>query len=155
MRFFAFLCALMFWSSSSQAQNVIDYTFRLSQINGVKVVLTDDAKGACWTNLKEVREYVEEKLRMKGVTVLADNTPIGGFIKIYQLSIGVIALRLYQNGTGPCFGGIRVNLETASTIDGKFHNSLIADHFVVAAKDQNLNRDVILSVGEMIDELQR
>lgn len=36
----------------------------------------------------------------------------------------------------------------------KLHNSLIADHFVVAAKDQKLNRDVIQSVSEMIDELQ-
>ena len=35
----------------------------------VNVVLSDHATGACWTNLKEVREYAEEKLRGRGIKV--------------------------------------------------------------------------------------
>ena len=31
------------------------------------VNLVDQAKGGCWTNLRETREYAEEKLRMKGI----------------------------------------------------------------------------------------
>ncbi len=73
MRFFALMSILLAWFSCSQAQTIFDDTFRLRQINGVKVVLAHDAKGACWTNLKEVREYAEEKLRMKGVKILGED----------------------------------------------------------------------------------
>ena len=65
MRFFTLICALMVWATSSQAQELHDDAFRLSQIDGVRVSLLDYAKGACWTNLKEVRDYAEEKLRIK------------------------------------------------------------------------------------------
>ena len=37
------------------------------------MVIDDGAKGACWTNLKEVREYAEEKLRTLGVKVSETN----------------------------------------------------------------------------------
>ena len=33
------------------------------------VLLQDAASGGCWTNLKETREYAEEKLRMKNIQI--------------------------------------------------------------------------------------
>ena len=68
MRFFAFLFAITAWSSQAEA----DYhsAFDFSEIASVHVQLVDTATGACWTNLKEVREYAEEKFRIKGVKIV-------------------------------------------------------------------------------------
>ena len=72
----------------------------------VRVELLDRATGACWTNLKEVREYAEEKLRTFGVKV-SQTEYSNPKANIYWLNIHVYAHRLYEDGTGPCFGGFR------------------------------------------------
>lgn len=57
------LIALMMTLATQAGAEVMDKSFN---INGKKffVSLVDNANGGCWTNLKEVREYSEEKLRM-------------------------------------------------------------------------------------------
>lgn len=44
-----------------------------ASVGPIGVSLSDDATGACWTNLKEAREYAEEKLRIKGFNVITVN----------------------------------------------------------------------------------
>ena len=46
----------------------------LRSIKSVYVSLNDFATGGCWTNLREVREYAEEKLRTKGIKTTDDGT---------------------------------------------------------------------------------
>ena len=55
MRILATIILVMFSSTvwSTELQNI-----------KVKVYLQDNASGGCWTNLKETREYAEEKLRV-------------------------------------------------------------------------------------------
>ena len=89
MRFFAFLFAITAWSSQTGAE-VYDPRFKLSQINDVDIQLLNDATGACWTNLKEVREYAEEKLRMKGVKIVNQRLPYDVF-KSYRFQIHVVS----------------------------------------------------------------
>ena len=153
MRFFTLICALMVWATSSQAQELHDDAFRLSQIDGVRVSLLDYAKGACWTNLKEVRDYAEEKLRIKGVKI---NDEIGmdpG--KDYVLEISVAAGRLYQDGSGPCIGVAGSSLYTVAFIEGKRHIAEIAWNASLKAEKQNFNRHTIKITAELIGKLQR
>jgi hypothetical protein len=42
-----------------------------NSIGTINVSLNDSVDGACWTNLKEVREYAEEKLRQQGYEVVS------------------------------------------------------------------------------------
>lgn len=40
------------------------------KVRFIQVRLADDATGACWTNLQEVREYAEERLRIRNYQVV-------------------------------------------------------------------------------------
>ena len=54
----------------------------------VNVSINDNATGACWTNLKEVREYAEEKLRTLGVKVSETNYMVAE-VNIYWFIITI------------------------------------------------------------------
>ena len=69
----------------------------------INVELGDAAKGACWTNLKEVREYAEEKLRTFGLKV-SDVEYMNADKNTYWFVISVNANRLNKDGSGPCLG---------------------------------------------------
>ena len=126
----------------------------MSQINCVLVSIADGATGACWTNLKDVREYAEEKLRIKGVKIFGENRKLEPR-KDYVLEIGVNAARLYQDGSGPCVGVARVSLYTVAFIEGKKHLAEIAWHSSINAEKQNFNRHAIEVTAELIGKLQR
>ena len=61
------------------------------QVLKVKVQLDDFATGDCWTTLRAVREYAEEKLRMNGGNVKEANLTM--LIKIFMC----LALRPLRN----------------------------------------------------------
>ena len=152
MRLFALLFAVMTWSSQVEAE-VFDDSFRLSQIKGVHVFLWDNAKGACWTNLREVREYAEEKLRMKGAK-LVDPKMLPDMEQVYTLAIEVTSKRLYKNGTGACWGYTHLGLMTGAMIHGSLHAALIAEKRAAVREPANLNRHVIDRVSEFIAEFK-
>ena len=62
----AAVVALMLMIGSPATATVYDDKFDLKNVASIAVELVDNANGACWTNLKEAREYAEEKLRMRG-----------------------------------------------------------------------------------------
>ena len=113
----------------------------------VNLKLRDDATGACWTNIKEVREYAEEKLRMKGVTVTSDDV-MDVRVKAYYLSISVNARRLTANNSGPCVHSIGVKLYTWVNANGLMHIADLAFHDKVNGTNDNANRSVLLIVEE-------
>jgi len=65
----AALLAMMLTFGSQAGADVFDTDFKLRKLASIGVSLYDGATGACWTNLKEVREYAEEKLSMKGAKI--------------------------------------------------------------------------------------
>ena len=69
----AVLITLMLTFASQSKAEIVDSRFELANLSSVIVTLEDDAINACWTNLKEVREYAEEKLHMQGVNVDDEN----------------------------------------------------------------------------------
>ena len=96
---------------------------------------------ACWTNLKETREYAEEKLRTFGITVSDTSTKIGH----YWLTIWVSARRLYKNQSGSCLGALSFSLTAWSEINGKYHNELGSyDTGAFVSSSETCNKPVML-----------
>jgi hypothetical protein len=125
----------------------------LRSLKPVNVILEDNAKGACWTNLKEVREYAEEKLRIKGIAV-ADKIEFkpasDGY---YSLILDVKASRLYKDGTGPCVGSYFLRMLGADYV-GEFYNEVSLGGLSnrTAVQKDNFNRSIIEMVSQFFDE---
>jgi hypothetical protein len=125
----------------------------LRNLKPVNVILEDNAKGACWTNLKEVREYAEEKLRTKGIT-LGDKIEFkpasDGY---YNLYLQVDGRRLYKDNTGPCVGSLSLRMIGTDYVGGFYsHVSLGGISIRDEAQKDNFNRKAIELVSEFFDK---
>jgi hypothetical protein len=114
-----------------------------SSIGSISVILADDAQNACWTNLRETREYAEEKLEIEGYNVL----PEGGE---YDFIINVMGVR---NNRGMCFGFVTVDIRTFN-----YRNRVGGAHqigFQIGAilDPDNLNTLVIEVISNMFAEM--
>ena len=147
------IAASFLMTSNVQAANK-----SLSGVKTVKIQLQDQATGACWTNLKEVREYAEEKFRIKGVKVVEDypkhNDRVVFEKGMYWLTIRVACSRIYSDASGPCSGFISLSLNTATWIDdvhhiGDLHKSTSGGRFKT-----NLNNYTIQAVQRLFDDFQ-
>ena len=110
----------------------------------ISVQLEDDAKGGCWTNLREVREYAEEKLRIAGYSTTAKND-------IFEPRLWVNVMTYKSNGQ--CVGAVRAALVKAIRLEGIFGFHESATHLFLTNRNRNLNADVISVVQELIDEM--
>ena len=119
----------------------------------VNVQIEDNATGACWTNLKEVREYAEEKLRMKGVKILTEEKAYD-FLKNFRLDISLIADRVYEDGSGPCYGAIILSLRTFSKINESVMWAVAGEARFRTLRTTNLNRTMIETLSKFIAEFK-
>jgi len=104
----------------------------------VDVILDDEATNACWTNLKESREYAEEKLRGLGATLYDDEDKYFG--QYYAMVINVQSKRL---DIGVCFGAIAISLETGTQLNDTFHRGVLKSMVSSFTGTQNANNMVI------------
>lgn len=120
---------------------------RPEEIGSVSISLIDNAGDACWTNLKEVREYAEEKLRGRGYQLRDDSSALVN----YTLMINVNAFR--HQAAPTCVSSIAVNIMKALTSDGVFGFHVIAmkDIIVTSPLNGNVNNRVIETVKELVD----
>ena len=114
-------------------------------IGPISVYLADEAIDACWTNLREVREYAEEKLRMSGYST----REYEGLSAYYSLHVSVVAYR--NNGT--CFGDVSAEVRKFVVVDGVRGDHVVGAHYSIANRRSNLNNIVIATVQELIDEM--
>ena len=129
----------------------INSNFKLSATKSVAVVLFDEAKDGCWTNLRETREYAEEKLRSKGAKVVPEEVYLPNS---YSFLIHVLSYRT----TSGCAASIVVNLETPSWVKNSNGDMII--HYGIAYRDGTLitgydkaNNEVLNVVKRVIDNL--
>ena len=108
---------LMLMIGSPATATVYDDKFDLKNVASIAVELVDNANGACWTNLKEAREYAEEKLRMRGAKIDNDGVPTANN---YRFQIRVKGNRIYENVAGPCYGGVSLKLITFGYFNGNW-----------------------------------
>ena len=149
----AVILAFLLTLGTQAEAKVFDDRFRLSNVAGIKVILLDQASGACWTNLKKAREYAKEALRIKGVDVVEDLTPRAK-TSTFLFQITVMAQRISENGAGPCYGFTDIKLSTATVINGSFFIALAGTTNSIAVDDENLNRHVIENVEKFINGLK-
>lgn len=119
-------------------------------IQSIQVRVVENAEGACWTNLKEVREYAEEKLRIKGYNVVAElqypRPPD------FWFWIGVGGKR---DPIDACDGAISISVQSMARV-GAFGGRFVLVPEVntsISSAGANLNRRVLEAVQEMIDHM--
>ncbi|MDA9822924.1 hypothetical protein N9C56_10495 [Paracoccaceae bacterium] len=150
----AILTALLLTIASQAGSAVWDpNNFDLKKLTSIKVVLEDGASGACWTNLKEVREYAEEKLRMKGVKINNDVTTSEEDYT-YSFTITVNSERINNDGTGPCYGDVNAELYTFGFVNGSVHVIGAGKYDSIAFNSKNLNQTIIEVVRRFISEFK-
>ena len=125
---------------------VWDKDFSIRDTKAIRVFLDDNASGACWTNLRETREYAEEKVRMLGGKIDDFDLPLASE-RQYELKIFVHLKRIFVDDTGPCYGNIRIALKTFAQIDTFFHSSEIAHFTAVLLDPNNLNKQAIKAIS--------
>ena len=114
------LLMLLFTVFATQASANLMTIDDLKNLKYIEVLIDDKAKGGCWTNLHESREYAEEKLRSVGATLYNGQEKIFG--EYYILSLQV---RSQRNKNLPiCYASIEVQLMTGSSINGFLHYSM-------------------------------
>ena len=150
MRFITLIISILIASPSHALFN--SDSFRLAHTGTVHVQLNDDAKNGCWTNLRETREYAEEKLRSKGAKLSSE---IRYGAHDYLFEVGVIAYRT----RGGCVAAISIKLTSFTFLpnlnDQKvyhiaevgFSNRLISGY-------PKANEAVLDYVKEFIDNLK-
>ena len=67
--------------------------YNITNIGKIQVRLMDDATDGCWTNIKEVKVYAEDKLEMIGADVMPFNNllPVAGKENTFDRFVGVNA----------------------------------------------------------------
>ena len=138
---FVFLAILLTFSTQTSADEM---TYRDLKNLKVNVLLADSAKGACWTNLTESREYAEEKLRSAGATVVLPTS-----VPDYVLRLNVMSRR--NKAFKLCYGSIRVELLTPTMVNGRNHEALAIYNHAIFMGRQNVNTDVVESIQNLFD----
>ena len=111
------------------------------------VFLQDNATNGCWTNLKETREYAEEKLRMNNIQI--GNFDVPEFTSNeFWLWIEVSAGR---TNSGSCTGLMNVQLISFITIGEQMYtivrNSNLGHAFL---PNENFNNHILDYVNQII-----
>jgi hypothetical protein len=116
-------------------------------VGPVAIVLNDGSTDGCWTNLRDVREYGEEKLAQEGFVAATE-----GQATAFTLLVQVNAHRergLF--GAGRCRGHIGLSL-----VDGMISQSGIRGNFIAAdltasvLSENSVNDDVVRVVGAFL-----
>ena len=139
--------------ASSQDSFFFDHTLtaeRVKDIGSIYVTVSDEASMGCWTNLKEAREYAEEKLRIKGIKVDKEMSYPDAQEKRYQFIIHVGSQRLTDRSS-PCVGAIDLNLVGYSSVNGIGHLSYLGEKGVRFMHPKNANTLVIDHLKETFD----
>ena len=150
MRFFVLIALLATWSVTAEAERFGNLNF--SDIFNVRVQINDQADGACWTNLKEAREYAEEKFRINGVN-LSKGDP-SWLDRSYDFRITVNAARVYQDGGGPCFGYTDIRLVTFAKVNEHYHLASGYEEFAALLQNDNFNKFIIERIGKFFAEMK-
>ena len=141
----AAIIVMMLMISSQTGAEVFDEDFSIS---GKKfyVHMVDGATGGCWTNLKNVREYSEEKLRMRGAIVKSswDNDSFTFFID-------VVATRV-ENAINECIGHVGISIMDMKYFDAQKRRADLSRTGAVFLRNGNLNNDIFDRVQDALAE---
>ena len=142
------IIVMMLMISSQTGAEVFDEDFSIS---GKKfyVHMVDGATGGCWTNLKDVREYSEEKLRMRGAIVKSswDNDSFTFFID-------VVATRWSELAINVCVGHVGIYIMDMKYLDAQKRRANLSRTGALFLRNENLNNDIFDSVKGALAEFK-
>jgi hypothetical protein len=143
MKFLAITAAVLFTTTNAANAAFYSPSANSSSVGSITVKLYDNADNACWTNLREAREYAEEKLDIEGYNVLAE----GGE---YNFSIAVNSER---DNRGMCWGYVNLTIWAVSRRNGVGGVHQIGLSISAFLNPDNFNTAVIEIISEMIAEM--
>ena len=114
----------------------------------IYVNIMDDARDGCWTNIGEVRTYIEDKLSEQGA-VVADSVDFA-----VALNFRILATRWV--GTGWCYGSMTLSLNVegvARNTDLRVNGSLYRKSSI-DIEPQNFNISALTWLGKKLPELE-
>ena len=120
----------------------------LRNIGPIYVHIQDNAKGGCWTNIKEVRDYVIGQVEARGGKTVPSSEDEG-----INVSVSVTSFRLSQSKA--CVGNISVQFVTPTTAS---HNQdlfgflFLSTHGSLSYNPDNFNIRVLEIVQEAFEE---
>lgn len=122
--------------------------------NIIHIYFDDSARGGCWTNLSEVRNYVKGSLESKGGIVARDPN-VGDLVTngSYRLNITVVASRLYTSGDGPCIGSVSARLDGLAYVNSDPIWAVFSEDSGVKADNTNLNQTVLSFLSDFLRTL--
>ena len=112
-------------------------------LGSIRMVLKDEARDACWTNLTESREYAEEKVIMTG-SKPQPKSEDRYWGNDYLLVIKVTSKR--NKALGLCYGDIEIALITAVEYNGFIHEASLWNYNGPFMGQNNVNREVINAI---------
>ena len=121
----------------------------------IHIYIDDTAKGGCWTNILEVRNYTKGSIESKGGTV--DNDPnVQDLVTngTYRIAISVTASRIWSSGDGPCFGSIDIRLDGLAYINSEPVWTIFDESRIIDADHNNLNKSVLTSLSDFLRNLK-
>lgn len=152
-KFYAMLVIIVV--SITLTEQVDAYTsaeFSVKKLEMIEVVIDDQLRDGCWTNLGEVKTYTEDKLRSKGATI--------GDLPFTDAKYGFYYFRVTGFGSrlnnGMCIGYIELELVSfAEVFEIRQRISVYnRGHMRMSSKDSNLNNEILDIVGNEIREMK-
>ena len=124
----------------------------IKDLNPIYVSINDYAKGGCWTNIKEAKTYVSDKLELEGA-VLTDNKDevFNGNGTAFTLSVNG---RRHSN-VGICYGTILVRTEAiGAKIKGSTYRGLLtfSEKSTILVAPINFNENVLDVISGALEE---
>jgi hypothetical protein len=145
MRTFLFIFIIVLGTANKLSSQYIDQNFSIKEFN-VFVQILDKANKGCWTNISEIKRYIQSKLSDSGAKVIDDQSKTD-----LTLKFSVFAQR---TGHGWCYGNMRLNL-TANVVIGEY---MVLGTFyqrnTVDIKPQHFNNGALAWLDQVLPELK-
>jgi hypothetical protein len=141
MKFLAITAAVLF-TTTNAANAWYSLDANSSSVGSITVKIYDNASDACWTNLREAREYAEEKLEIEGYNVLAEDGE-------YDFIIDVNGSR----DRGECFGNVVITIWAFSYRNGVGGFHQIGNQTGSIVDPDNFNTFVIGGISRLIGQM--
>lgn len=135
------LSAIFHFTNPAVARPFYSHGASPDTIGSISITINDEAKDACWTNLREVREYAEEKISSKRYNLVPENGN-------YDF---VISLNAFRQGS-ICVGSYDIQIIKITTTDGVLGFHEIGDLGGVATQS-DFNKVMIEAVQDMTNEM--
>ena len=134
---------LMLIAPNWAAAEYTDSRFSIKTIS-TYVNIIDNAKDGCWTNIGEVRTYIEDKLAENGAVIVKEEKDAG-----VALNFQILARRT----SGFCYGSMDISLNLGADVLGLRVIGSIYRYQAIDIEPQNFNITALDWLGEKLQEL--